>query len=341
MTICARKPYVNKPIIYKGVQVVPVACLGGKGLEAFTHTLFAVLYAKLRFRRFDIVHFHAVGPSLFAPLARLLGLGRIVVTIHARDYEQAKWGRIAKAVLRAGERAGMRTADECIAVSRDGVRHLTLTYGRHVHDVPNGPRATQPRPPGRCLEANGLKPREYVLFVGRLIPDRRVEDLILAAECLPPRVKVVVVGGSAHSEGYAASLRAIGSTRTIFTGHLTGLPLDELYSNAAAYVLPSVIEGLSLSLLEAMSHGLPIVASNIPGNLEALGTPPAGIVVDAGDVEGLGAALTTLMTDHESARKLGGLAKERVKACFDWDVIADQTMGIYELANRAVTSRPT
>jgi glycosyltransferase involved in cell wall biosynthesis len=336
VTVYARRAYVPSDTEYKGVHVVSLGSLAGRHTEAITHTALSLWHA--RRGSYDLVHVHAIGPGLLLPLAWLLGFRRSVLTFHALDYERAKWGRVAKAALRLSEHVAMRFATRVIAVSESGARYLESRYRRQVHYIPNGPGDLSPRPPGALLGRLGLHGGDYAVFVGRLIPEKCPDDLA-AAIAVVPQLKAVFAGDSSHTDEYTQQLRATAGSKALFPGYVYGADLEELYTSALAYVLPSEVEGLSISLLEAMSYGLPVIVSDIPGNLEALGRPPAGIVFPLRDREALAQALTRVATEEDLRQDLGRRAVARVREVYDWDVIADKTAAVFRQAVARTRSR--
>ncbi|MBN2566125.1 MAG: glycosyltransferase family 4 protein [Candidatus Eisenbacteria bacterium] len=329
VTVYARSAYCQGDTECGGVRVVSLGCLSGRYTEAITHTARSLWHA--RRGGYDLVHVHAIGPGLLLPCARLLGFRRSVLTFHALDYERAKWGPVAKAVLRISEQVAVRCASEVIAVSTSGARHLEGKYRRRIHYIPNGPGKLTKRPPGQLLQRLGLRGGDYVLFVGRLIPEKCPDDLVAAMRELP-ELKVVFAGDSSYTNEYTNRLRSAAGAQAMFPGYMYGSDLEELYSSALAYVLPSEVEGLSISLLEAMAFGLPVVVSDIPGNVEALGDPAAGLVYPLRDRGALAAALESLAGSSELRRDLGAKAVARVEQVYDWEAIADQTLAVYERA---------
>jgi len=336
VTVYARRAYVPHDTEHGGVRVVSLASLSGRGGETLSHTARSMWHA--RRDGYDLLHVHAIGPGLLLPLARLLGFRRTILTFHALDYERAKWGPIAKAVLRLSEHIAVRCATEVIAVSTSGARHLESKYRRQIHYIPNGPGKLTRRPPGRLLDRLGLRGGDYVLFVGRLIPEKCPDDLVAAIRELPD-VKAVFAGDSSHTDEYTRRLKRAAGAQAVFPGYMYGSDLEELYTNALAYVLPSEVEGLSISLLEAMAFELPVVVSDIPGNVEALGDPPAGIVHPLRDRRALADALRQVAEDAGFRRDLGEAAAARVRQVYDWEVIADQTLAVYERAIGALKPR--
>jgi glycosyltransferase involved in cell wall biosynthesis len=329
VTLYARRAYVPHDLEHEGVHVVSLDSLGGRYGEAITHTARALWHA--RRGRFDLLHVHAIGPGLLLPLARPLGFRRTVLTFHALDYQRAKWGPGARAVLRLAEQVSVRRAGQVIAVSRSGTEYLRDTYRREIHYIPNGPGHLERRPPGELLDRLGLRGGDYALFVGRLIPEKCPDDLAAAITDVPG-LKAVFAGDSSFTDEYTRRLRSAAGAQALFPGYVYGADLGELYSSALAYVLPSEVEGLSISLLEAMSFSLPVVVSDIPGNTEALGDPPAGVVIKLRDRAALAAALRCLRDEPALGERLGHMAAERVRAAYDWDVIAEATLEVYREA---------
>jgi glycosyltransferase involved in cell wall biosynthesis len=237
------------------------------GLETAVHTLLCVLYAAIR--RPDILHLHAIGPGLLAPLARLLGL-KVVLTHHAPDYEREKWGALAKCVLRAGERLGVRFATRPIAVSPVIKEDLKMRFGVDVTVIPNGAPHAHPARGCATLDKFGLTKKRYVLSVARIEPAKRQLDLVEAFErAHMPGWKLALVGGATDGDAYRARLleHANRNTDIVLTGYQEGSALRELYTHAGLFVLPSSVEGHCIALLEAASYGVPIFASAIPANL--------------------------------------------------------------------------
>lgn len=337
VTVYARRAYVPRDTEHAGVRVISLGSLPGRYGEAISHTVLSMWHA--RRGGYDLLHVHAIGPGLLLPLARTLGFHRTVLTFHALDYERAKWGPVAKAVLRLSERVATPCAEEVIAVSRSGALYLERKYRRRIHYIPNGPGELTRRPPGKLLERMGLRGADYVLFVGRLIPEKCPDDLVAAITELPG-LKAVFAGDSSHTDEYTKQLKFAAGEQAVFPGYMYGSDLEELYTNAMAYVLPSEVEGLSISLLEAMAFGLPVVVSDIPGNVEALGNPAAGIVYPLRDREALAGALLRLKESAALRSRLGEMAVARVRQAYDWEVIADRTAAVYKNALRHPDRKP-
>ena len=328
VTVYARREYVPRDAVVDGVKVVTLRSFGGRYGEALSHTAAAMVHASRE--GFDLVHVHAIGPGVLLPLARVLGLRPSVLTFHSFDYRRSKWGPGARAFLRLCEIVSMRCADSVIAVSLAGTEHIRRTYHRPVRHIPNGPGELRRRPPGEQLRTLGLTPGGYILSVGRLSPEKCLEDVIAACRDALPDVPLVLVGDTSFTDEYIAQLRAQAGVQVVFAGYLQGADLEELYSSALLYVLASEIEGLSVSLLEAMELGCAVAASDIPGNREALGEPPAGLLFPVHDLAALRDALRRLAGDPDLRAALSDAAVARVRSTFDWDAIAAATLGVYE-----------
>jgi glycosyltransferase involved in cell wall biosynthesis len=297
-----------------------------KGLEAIIHTFAGVLYAA--FRHPDILHIQAIGPSLWVPLARILGL-KVVVTHHGPDYDRQKWGTFAKAILKLGERFGMQWANQRIVISQV-IRDLVETeYAKPSVLIPNG--VLLPEIPGsrKALDKFGLEAGKYVLMVSRLVPEKRHFDLISAFEKAElPNWRLAIVGYSDHPDDYSNRVVNAGKKNpmVIITGLQVGKPLQELYAHAGMFVLPSSHEGLPIALLEALSYGLPVIASDIPANLEI--SLPKQHYFKLGDIEMLSEKLRefSLYAQTEEARNAIRLW---VSHAYDWDDIAKRTLQVY------------
>jgi len=328
--VIVRAPYQPESIgnEWKGIHFHRLWAPRSKGLEAILHTGLGVLYAGF-VRRPDVLHVQAIGPALMVPLARLLGL-RVVVTHHGPDYDRQKWGYFARRVLQLGERFGMRWANERIVIS-EVIRSLVRRkHGRDSVLIPNG--VVLPEMPNTvgALTAFGLESGKYVLLVSRLVPEKRHLDLISAFQYATlPGWKLAIVGASDHPDAYVREVlnTAAATSRVVCTGLQTGLALRELYAHAGIFVLPSSHEGLPIAMLEALSYGLPVVASDIPANLE-VGLSPEHYY-PLGDV----ATLATRLKEF-AAQALTAEARESRRAWvserFDWRDIARRTLMVYQ-----------
>ncbi len=342
VTVLARAPYQPPAPAghWQGVELRRLWAPRHKHLEAVLHTLVAVLYAGLVLRP-DVLHLQAIGPALWTPLARLLGL-RVVVTHHGPDYRRQKWGAPARAALRLGERAAARWADELIVISRTIRDEVGRLHGRQGTWVPNGLAAPPgPAPGPQALLPFGLEPRRYVLLVSRLVPEKRHLDLIRAfARARLPGWHLALVGAADHADGYAAQVRAAAAAHdgVVCTGFQTGAALQALYAHAGLFVLPSSHEGLPIALLEALAHGLPVLASDIAPHLEM--DLPGEAYFALGDIDALAGRLRSAAA-ASAAESEADRADRRTRALqrHDWAHSAAQTLQVYRRVVRRAAAQ--
>lgn len=326
--VCVRTPFIARGTRSFGpVRLRRIWSPRRRGLEALVHSLLSVAYAGVV--RPDVVHVHAVGPSIVVPLARLMGL-RVVMTHHGPDYDRDKWGSVSRLVLRLGERFGVTCSNSRIAISgviRDLIRRK---YGRDAFLIVNGVEPVEPAVETDAIAKFGLEPGRYFLNVGRLVPEKRQLDLIRAfASAGIPGWRLALAGGI---DGHEYSRRVEDAAReagVVMTGFVRGDALEQLYSHAGGFVLPSTHEGLPIALLEAMSYGVPVLASDIPANLEVgLGEANYFRVGDADSLaEGLRRLAAVPATAQTRERQ-----RQHVASRYDWDRIAFETLEVFRRA---------
>lgn len=310
-----------------GARVVPVKTIDKKGLAALSSSFFATL-AAIKDRP-DVIHYHAEGPCVPLPLAKRAGI-RTVATIHGLDWQRAKWGKLASTYIKMGERAAATKSDGLIVLSKSAQSYFEDAYGRAATFIPNGIEKKQPRPASQIKEMWELDEGSYLLYLGRLVPEKRPELLIEAFKGLDTDKKLVIAGGGSDTSEYEASLReaAQDDPRILFTGFVSGVPLEELYSNCYAYVLPSDVEGMPMSLLEAMAHGRCCVTSDIPECADVLAG--CGVTFPRDDAAALRDVLASLLADPARVSALGDAARERANTEYDWDRVVARTLELYE-----------
>ena len=316
----------------RGMRVQSLPTVGTKHFDAIVHSLLSTLTALAR--RFDVVHFHALGPGLCTPIARMAGSARVVLTIHGLDNQRAKWGGPARRVLDVAEWMSSRVPNETIVVSNALVDHYRTRHGRHVTYIPNGVNPGMRRPVRRIRERFGLE-QGYVLFVGRLVPEKAPHLLLDAYRQVDGDRPLVIVGGSSFTNDYVAALHSAArqDPRVKLLGYVYGDALAELYSNAGAFVLPSALEGLPLTLLEAASYGVPVVASDIPPHVEVLiPTGPGRRTFASGSVEELAAALSAMLAAPDGERAGATTLRRDVLSRYDWERATTSTESVYEHA---------
>jgi glycosyltransferase involved in cell wall biosynthesis len=313
---------------WRGVTFHRLWAPRSKGLEAILHTFIGVLYAGLVHRP-DVLHIQAIGPSVMTPLARLLGL-KVVITHHGPDYDRQKWGGFAKRILQLGERFGSRHSHQRIVISKV-IRQLV--HSKHAVDsvlIPNGVILPELATTTDSLAQFGLSAGKYIVLVSRLVPEKRHLDLIAAFQQAELNDwQLVLVGASDHPDSYTRQVleTAEKTDRVVCTGFQSGQALRELYTHAGVFVLPSSHEGLPIAMLEALSYGLHVVASDIPANLEV--NLPTEHYFPLGDINALSAKLRDFATrsltlEEREIRRVWVLER------YDWQDIAQRTLSVYQ-----------
>jgi glycosyltransferase involved in cell wall biosynthesis len=330
VSVYCRSYFTPKMSEYLGMHVLRLPTVRSKHLETAIHTFLSTVHAMLS--DIDIVHYHCLGPALFSFLPRLAGK-KTVVTAQGLDWHRRKWGRIASRVLRWGEYAAIKFSNATMVVSHTLQQYFQQHYRRHTIYVPNGASSVKQSAPTK-LSQWGLLPDHYVLFLGRFSPEKNCHLLIEAFEHLRTEMKLVLAGGSSHSDGYIKNLRRRQSDRVLFLPWMSGDDLAQLLSNAALFVLPSDLEGLSLALLDAMAAGVCVLASDIPENKEVVSG--AGYTFRRGDRADLERMLDMLVRNPGLRRQAARRAKQRVQAEYSWPAIARLIeKGYYEVLCRA------
>ena len=318
------RDYFTPPIRqHNGIRLLRLPTVRSKHLDTLVHTLLSTIHAM--FSRCDIVHYHCLGPALFSFLPRLVGK-KTVVTVQGLDWQRCKWQKLAASVLRIGERGSVRLPNATIVVSRTLQHYYRERYGIEPAYVPNGTILQQRRGPSQLLNW-GLEPDDYILFVGRLSPEKNCHLLIEAHSRIENAPALVVAGGSSYADGYVTNLREHASQRVKFLDWVSGHAFEELLTNAMLFVLPSAIEGLSLSLLDAMGAGVCVLVSDIPENLEvADGT---GFSFRNGDSSHLERMLRMLIANPQLRHATVDKARARARERYAWDHITQQIEDIY------------
>lgn len=324
VTIVRRTPYTEASSglkEYGGVKLVDVYAPRKKSVEAVVHTALAVI--KARRLNPDILHVHAIGPGLMVPFARLMGM-KVVSTNHGPDYDRQKWGRLAKTVLKTGERMSAGWSNKVIVISKVIANILASRYGRTDTElIFNGVEVPVKSARTDYISSLGLEPGKYVVAVGRFVEEKGFHDLIAAfAKVSPQGFKLAIAGDADHEDAYSRSLKELARKHdVVLTGFIRGEKMSQLMTNAALFCLPSYHEGLPIVLLEAMSYGIDVAVSDIPANL--LPALEDEDFYPVGDVDALAALLR---------RKLDNNATPRVYdlSPYNWDNIARQTVELYQ-----------
>ncbi len=310
---------------YRGIRIKTVLTLNVKGIAAATASLSAAFRAA--FGRYDVVHFHAEGPAFICWLPKIAGK-RVVVTVHGLDHERAKWGRFARSYIMTGEKNAVRFADEMIVLSREAQRYFRDVYARKTTLIPNGVERPAIRSADK-IHGLGLEKDSYLLFVGRLVPEKGIQYLIHAFKNLRTDKRLVIAGGESDAAAFAQRLysEAEGDGRILFTGFVQGTLLEELYSNAYLCCLPSDLEGMPLTLLEAMSYGNCCVVSDIPECTEV--TEDRAVIFKRGNVEDLRCKLRQLCDDKEAVERYRRRAAGFICEKYRWEDVVNRTLKLY------------
>jgi len=328
---------------YFGVTLKSLPSIATKHFDAISHTLVATLHALGQ--GYDVIHYHGVGPAILSIIPRLfLRRTRVVVTFQCLDRKHAKWGVFAQMVLWFGEWAAVTFPHETITVTKTLTRYCWRAYRRRTTYITNGSSMSgRYRAPNIIAKSFGLKPQGYILSASRLIPHKRIEDVIRAFRGLRTTKRLVIAGDGFHTDTYVAKLHrlAAGDSRIVFVGRQEGQALEELYANAYLFVLPSSTEGLSLALLEAMGYAVAPLVSNIPENAEVIqeSAKPMGWMYPLGNVSALRRRLADLLASPRLAAEAGVQARLVARTRFHWDVITTAILKLYRADLEEVNRR--
>lgn len=317
----------RKKFEYKGIHVITIPTFEKKSLNAIVYSFLATLHVV--FHSYDVVHFHAEGPCAMLPIAKLFGK-RCVATIHGLDWQRSKWGGFATKFLLFGEKMAAKYADEVIVLSKNVQTYFKEIYDRDTNYIPNGIDKQEKVPPKIITDKYGLQGKDYYLFLARIVPEKGLHYLIEAYGKLDTDKKLVIAGGSSHTDEYMEQIQNMCKENSdiIMTGFVQGQELEELFSNCYAYVLPSDIEGMPLSLLEAMSYGCTCLVSDIAENLEVV--KDKAFSFKKSDVESLVKSMEQLEElPEENRNRLGVEIQRHAEDNFGWNDVTRQTMKLY------------
>ena len=306
-----------------GVRLLRRPSINTKHLDTATHVTWSSIEATLG--RDDIVHFHALGPSVFAWMPRLGGK-RTAVTVHGLDWQREKWGKLASWVLKQCEYPAAHFADKTIVVSKTLRDYFRDHHKCDAAYIPNGTSLPTPRPAKRILQL-GLTPDKYVLFVGRLVPEKGVHYLCEAFQGIDTDLKLALVGGLSFSQEYVDLLKRYAGDRILLLDYVYGEALEELWSNAHVVVQPSTMEGLSIALLEALSYGRCVLVSDIPENLEV--AEECAVSFRSKDVGDLKEKLEMLLSRPDLVKHYEEKARHHVRLQYSWDKVTEGTEAVY------------
>ena len=331
----ARSSYTNSSWLenyyFEGVKVISLPDVRMRGVDAFVTSALGSLAANGK--KYDIVNFQALGPSLFTGLSRITSKSKIVVTCHGLDWQRAKWGNFSTRLIQMGERTAAHCAHEIIAVSNALKTHFLQTYGREVVYIPTAPASYAKSDPDFAYGSKlGLSRGKYMLFLGRLVPEKRPDLLVEAFRKLQPQNwKLVLAGGVSNTESFTSQLleKVADNRNIVFAGELRGARLAEIVRGAGLFVLPSDVEGLPMAMLEAMRERIPILASDIPPHKQLIGGG-RGRFFEAGSLESCIDELSWATENSTHMAAMAQNAQKYVNHNYSWDYITNETLNLYK-----------
>ena len=326
---------------YQGVKLIHVPTIKSKHLDAAVHSLLSSLHCL--FSGAEIIHYHGIGPALFSFIPRFAGR-KVVATIHRLDWASEKWGRTARLLLKMGERASVSFPNRTIAVSRDLRQAILSRDGRETIVIPNGIDPSPPRPLSTAAAKYGLSEKQYLLFMGRLVPEKRPEWIIKAFTeirrrgGIPEGFKLVIAGGSSETAAYVRSLKtaAKDDPQIILPGYVRGEEKEELLSHALAFVLPSRLEGNPIALLEAKSYGLGCLVSDIEAHKEIITDQEDGVFFRTDAYGDFLEKMNWIIDNPGRAAEMGRRAGESLRIRPGWDAVVEKTLEVYRRLLRHV-----
>lgn len=338
VTVYVRKWYTLKEIKeYQGVRLLHTPCINTKHLDAATHSLTSSLHTILN--SYDIIHYHAMGPTLFSWIPRIF-YKKVVATIHRFDYEAGKWSSFAQKFLKISEKFALNMPQKTIVVAKYQA-DFYRSKGYNLIYIPNGVNIPKKASPDIISKKYGLQGRDYIVSLGRLVPEKRIDWTIRAFKSLKvvgeiqkknKNLKLIIAGGSSATDEYVKRLHKLadGAPDIIFTGYVKGRLKQELLSNAFLFVIPSVLEGLPIALLEAMSYELPCLASDIMAHREVVDKGSDGFLFHSDSFESFVNSMVEILSlPHSSLKLVSNNARLKVKMEYDWEKIVDATEAIY------------
>ena len=318
----------DKKTEYEGINQKCVPTIEKKGLAAVSSSFFAALYSA--FGKYNVVHIHAEGPAFFSWLPKLLGK-RVIVTVHGLDWQREKWkSGFGSKFIKQGEKNAVKYADEIIVLSKGVHDYFRNQYGRETRFIPNGVNRPEIRKAELITDRFGLTKDSYILFLGRLVPEKGIRYLIEAFKNVKTDKKLVIAGGSSDTDSFMKELKELAKDdkRIIFTGFVQGQMLEELYSNAYIYTLPSDLEGMPLSLLEAMSYGNCCLVSDIQECTEVV--EDKALIFKKSNVQDLQNKLQEACDRAEKVMELKQQAADYICKKYNWDDVVEETLKLYK-----------
>lgn len=310
---------------YKGVHIITIPTINKKGIDALLYSFFASIRAL--FGKYDVLHYHAEGPCAMLWIPHLFRK-KIIVTIHGLDWQRSKWGGFATKYIKFGEKLAAKYADEIIVLSKGVQNYFKDTYNRDTVFVPNGVNKPVTRNPSIIKEKYGLEKDSYILFLARIVPEKGLHYLIEAYKQIDTDKKLVIAGGASHTNDYLKEIKnmVVSDDRIIMTGFVQGDELEELFSNCYLYCLPSDVEGMPISLLEAMSYGCNCLVSDIKENTQVI--DKYAKTFKKGNVEDLKEQIKKILAKGINIKKSDVI--DYILKKYNWDNIVNVMEKIYK-----------
>ena len=312
---------------YRNVKLKNAWTLEIRGISAMIASFTAAISAT--FSDYDILHFHAEGPCAAMWISKMFGK-RCVATVHGLDWQREKWGHgFASKYIKFGERVMVKLADEIIVLSESAADYFKKTYNRETVLIHNGIDKPEKKDAKIITELYGVKKDEYVCIVSRLTAEKGVHYLIDAYNSIKTDKKLIIAGDTSDTDEYVEMIKqkASGNPNIIFTGFISGDTLKEIYSNAYVVTLPSDIEGMSLSLLEALAYGNAVLCSDIPENV--LVTEDKAMHFHKSDVADLTEKLQMMCDNKEIVKNFRNGVDEFILNKYSWSDVAQATNQLY------------
>lgn len=317
--------------IYEGIRLITIPTFKSSSLNAMVYSILASI--RLLFGRYDVVHYHAEGPCTMLWLPKLFGF-HVVATIHGLDWQRSKWGGFATRVLKFGEKMAAKHADDVIVLSRNVQEYFKEVYGRDTLYISNGVNRPQKKEVSLIRDKYGLEKDGYILFLARIVPEKGLHYLIEAFSQTDTDKRLVIAGGISHSQDYMNRIRTMAGKddRIIMTDFVQGQVLEELCSNAYLFVLPSDVEGMAVSLLEAMSYGNCCLVSDIEENMEVV--EEYAVSFHRSDVADLKEKLMYLLAHPDIVEQYKAQSADYICGKYNWDDVVDRTLQVYRNTRR-------
>lgn len=312
---------------YRGVKQKKTFTIHKKGLSAVSSSFFASVSAV--FGRYDVVHYHAEGPAAMIFIPKLFKK-KCVVTVHGLDWQREKWkGGFGAKYIKFGEKILAKHADQVIVLSKGVQQYFKETYGRDTVLIPNGVSKPENRKADLICEKFNLRGNDYFCALSRLTEEKGVHYLIDAYKKIKTDKKLLIAGSASDTDDYVVRLKEMAgdNPNIIFAGFVSGNLLDEIYSNAYAYILPSNLEGMPLSLLEAMAYGNAVIGSGIPEIADVV--EDKALIFEKGNVDDLAEKMQRLSDHPDLVEKYRNESAEFIAGKYNWEDVADRTVELY------------